>query len=720
MEKYRIIQHDIKSKTFLVESTSGKVEIIEEGVFKDTFIRLKDAFVKFVKKGNKILTKIGGKLVDSVNNIYNTILHKQKYSHIFLNEEDADNASIIGLKNTNAEFDAFVEEQQKQNNINIAREMLQGLQYQAKRCLEELQTDNKVDEAYNTDVHLHLDTYRQMYPNASSMAYPENDNRDEGKYAGFSNGANGKHNYTKMDYPDLKIDTDYDIPDYTIDEIVETLDSRAKIIFEKKWDGNVYKNPRKGGTYKPYVIYGASGIGKTSIVHQLREKYGVSMIILSGNYMNEYTLSSPTSADVILYKIDKDGKNVFGEDGKPIKLGDRTGVDTVLTTTIPGMDVLKIEQDARLEISETNKNATKEEIEEFVKNRLIECDAALGKGILFIDEISRMPRGLMDSLMNLFDTGKIGNQKLGTNWMIVGALNPALQSKEQTIADNMQSLQEASRQRRLIRLNFIPTFESFINYGKSVDKDTNRTRLHPLVIKFLDNSTRMYHMMNVFYKVPEGKVRGNISNPALWNDLSDIMYDIDEAYGFDEGVSKDVNVLKKYIEKILKAVNEQMPYERIDMEDYLRGELLELSDDICTEAWDRNLGDKVKGNDDEVLVNSRINNGRGIALSTDDIVDKLYNNAPFVQQGKMNKNLFEENRKKYLLNIYDFITTFFRKGNEIDGRGKQILRQLLCERLPRMYDTPKTTGEFTDILGKDSGDPDYKVLYMITNTKINK
>lgn len=706
MEKYRIVQRDIKNKTILLESTDGRTEVVNEGVFKDTFIKMRDAFVKFVKRGNRIVAKIGGKLTNSINSIYNTLLNKQKYAHVFLSKNDAQTASEIGVENENAEFEKFEQELLEKNNINAACEILQGLQYQAKHCLDLLE-NNKVDEAWNPEVKLHPDTYRTMYPNASSEAFPEKEGSDkEDKYNEFVKGVTKKHDY-KMEYPDLKIDTDYDIVDVTNEDLIDLLDESADAIFSNKWDGNIHNNIRKREEYTPYVIYGASGIGKTSIIHQLRAKYGVSMVVLSGNYMNEYTLSSPTTSSVKLYKFDENGESILDSDGEPLVIGERTGVDTVLSTTIPGFDIQKTISEARNEISKRG-GASKDEIEQYITSKLAESDKALGKGILFIDEITRMPAGLMDSLMNLFDTGQVGNQRLGSNWMIVGALNPAFKRGENLIKANLESLQEPSRARRINRVNFIPTFESFINYGKGESED-GKTRLHPLVIKFLDNSTRQYHMMNVFYKVPTVEYRGSLSNPALWEGLSNAIYLIDSKYESNPAVSKDVKVINRYIERILKKVDIKMPYEKLDMEEYLKSELLEMSDDICREAWDREPGTDVKNREGEIFVNSGINNGRGISFSTDEIVDKLYNNAPFVENGKMNKEKFEADRKKYLLNIFNFVRTFFDTG---DSRAKTVLRQLLAERLPKMYDTSKSSGAFSDLVGKDNmGDKDYTELF---------
>lgn len=708
MEKYRIIERDIKNKTILLESTDGRTVVVNEGVFKDTFIKMRDAFVKFVKRGNRIVAKIGGKLTNSINSIYNTLLNKQKYAHVFLSKNDTQTASEIGVENENAEFERFVQESLNENNINAACEILQGLQYQAKRCLTMLENrGDKIEEAWNPDYKLNQDTYKTMYPNISSEAYPENDETNkEHKYAEFVKGVNKKHNY-QLEFPDLKIDTDYDIIDVTNDKLIRLLDRSARKIFSNEWDGDIHNNIRKGDEYKPYVIYGASGIGKTSIIHQLRAQYGVSMIVLSGNYMNEYSLSSPTTTSVKLYKVDKDGTEIFGEDGEPLVIGERTGVDTVLSTTIPGFDIEKTVADARNEISRRGE-VSNEEVKKYIADRVAECDRALGKGILFIDEITRMPAGLMDSLMNLFDTGKIGNQKLGTNWMIVGALNPAFKRGENLIKANLESLQEESRARRIKRVNFIPTFENFIAYGKGADK-TGKTRLHPLVIKFLDNSVRQYHMMNVFLEVPKVEYKGTISSPALWEGLSEAIYLIDEDYGGNPSVSKDINILKTYIDDILEQVDINMPYERLDVEEYLRSELLEMSDDICREAWDREPGTDVKNREGETFVNSAVNKGRGISFSTDEIVNKLYNNAPFVEKGKVNKEKFEANRKKYLLNIFNFVRTFFDTG---DSRAKTVLRQLLMERLPKMYETPKSEGTFSDLVGKDNmADKDYADLF---------
>lgn len=712
MEKYRIVSRNRKKKTILLESATGDTVVVNEGAFKDAFVKLKDAFLTFVKRGNNILVRIGEKVVNSVNSIYNVLLHKQKFSYIYLNDKSVDVANKIGVGDMNDEFDEFVAKRQEKDNINSAREVLQGLIYQATVCLKEINgADNgrtKVEEAYNPDYKLNYNTYRKMYKGASSEAYPERDEEGkEIKYSGFQRGIDGSKNFTKMEYPELKIDSESDIVTCTIDEVIDKLDRRASKIFRQEWDGDINNNPRDNAIYKPYVIYGASGIGKTSIIHQLRTKYGVNMVVLSGNYMNEYSLTSPTTSEIHNYRKGEDGMYVLDSEGKPVDLSSRTGVETVLSTAIPGMDIKKTEAEAIRAYSKIKE--PKNTLEEFITERMIECDKTLGKGIIFIDEITRMPNGLLDSLMNLFDTGKVGNQRIGTNWMVVGALNPAFKKGEELIKANLSSLQEYSRSRRIRRINFIPTFDSFISYGKSLRRN-GKPNLHPLVIKFLDDSTRMYHMMNVFYEVPGVEYRGNISNPALWKDLSDIMYEIDEEYNENGELSRDIQTLKNYIEEILSEVREEMPYEEPDMEEYLNSELLGLSDEYCERAWDRQIGTDVLDSNGDVLKNSNINNGIGITLTNSEIANKLLFNAPFMKDGKSDVTMFEKNKKNYVLNVFKFIRTFFGNSN---SRSASVVRILLCDLLPKaLYGK---TAALSDII--DTDDSDYEELNtFVTNS----
>lgn len=701
MEKYRIIQRDIKNKTILLESTEGRTEVVNEGVFKDTFIKMRDAFVQFVKRGNRIVAKIGGKLTNSINSIYNTLLNKQKYAHVFLSKNEAQTASSAGVSDLNDDFEEYENEQLKRNNINIAHEIVGALLYRSELYLKELNNEvGKIDEAYllkdRWDI-LPERIYRKMFPHISKKAYTENDDRNEYVYQSEAPGV--------RDYPKVMLNFPYVLGengrgDKTASEIINEIDRRAKAIFNSNWEITDVNNPgnirnEQWHNYKPIVIAGASGIGKTSLVKEIRKKYGVSMVCLAGNNMNEYSLTSPTTETVKLYKIGKDGTYETDENGKVIELSERTGVSTVLSTNIPAINIDSIITEANISAKTWNVDVSTR-----IKDMLHAADDSLGKGILFIDEITRMPTCLLDSLMDLFQTGEVGNQRMGTKWMIVGALNPAFNKKEKQIDDNLYHLmKEPARRRRFDIYNFIPNFEEFMTYGKSEyekGKYIGKTKLHPLVIKFLDDSTRQYHMMNVFYKVPENS--GILSsNPALWEELSQAIYDINDEVNNDKELNTELKKLRATFELIIDAVSTKMSAETQDVEGFLEDEFFGLSDDMCKQAWDRPLGTDVKDANDRTFVMHRYNRGMGLSKSIEGIKNQLYNNAPFVINGKGNKEMYEKNKRKYLLNIYNFINTGFNDA-AFKGRGKQLFIDLADQLAKDMYSIKGSEGGKMNLL----------------------
>ena len=72
MEKYKIIGRK-PNGDIILESNNGSVEVIDEGRFSDLYTKTKNAVLNFVKKGGRILVKIGDVIAENVINIFDVL-----------------------------------------------------------------------------------------------------------------------------------------------------------------------------------------------------------------------------------------------------------------------------------------------------------------------------------------------------------------------------------------------------------------------------------------------------------------------------------------------------------------------------------------------------------------------------------------------------------------------------------------------------------------------
>lgn len=204
---------------------------------------------------------------------------------------------------------------------------------------------------------------------------------------------------------------------------------------------NLYKDKVKGGRAKPIFIYGAPGIGKTQIVAQVADEFGVDLNELDLQFMSpEDFLGIPKVVDVEEPKY---------EDGRLVSVG--KGV--------------------------TRSNPPR---------KLPFDNGKDGKGgFIFMDEMNRANPRVFSSLMQFVQMGRIGDYQLPDKWVIIGAGN---RSADVTGSESVIEFGPAIANRFSI-VNFVPTVEAWSEWAKSTGKFPSE------VLTFIEQNPDFFHYL---------------------------------------------------------------------------------------------------------------------------------------------------------------------------------------------------------------------------------
>jgi len=234
------------------------------------------------------------------------------------------------------------------------------------------------------------------------------------------------------------------------------------------------ENP-KAFDIKPYFIFGAPGIGKTQIVSQVCDELGKEL------YGKRLHLSV-----------------VDGENAEP---SDFSGVPKVVDIEAPSEEFL-----AGRGVTRSNPNIDLLPIDNGPGNR---------GGIIFIDELNRMPEEVIRIFMKLVQGRRLGRTyNIPNRWLIVAAGN-----RKEDDPKNVKELGTALRDRFEV-VNFVPTLKGWKNY---IQGGRLKDIVLPELIDFLEFDSEWFHNLDPAVK------RTKYPTPRAWVDASMALRDaIDE------------------------------------------------------------------------------------------------------------------------------------------------------------------------------------------------
>jgi hypothetical protein len=261
----------------------------------------------------------------------------------------------------------------------------------------------------------------------------------------------------------MKFPISDDIPDSSVDEIKADIKRNLKALLKGVDAGN----EKVAFTIKPIFIYGAPGIGKTQIVAQVCDEVG-----------NE------------LYGEPLNLLNVDGETSEPV---DFAGVPKVIDVAAPGEEGLPY-----------GKGVTRSNI----NIDLLPLDNGKNGngGIIFIDEMNRMPEQVIKIFMKLAQGRRVGQlYQIPSKWYIVAAGN-----RKEDDPRNVKELGTALRDRFDV-VNYVATPQSYRKYIESSDLSNV---VMPELLDFLEFQSEFFHSLD-----PASK-KTKYPTPRAWTDAS--------------------------------------------------------------------------------------------------------------------------------------------------------------------------------------------------------
>lgn len=245
------------------------------------------------------------------------------------------------------------------------------------------------------------------------------------------------------------------------DQSVRNVDAKElKEMVEK-----LYRSKVRGGRAKPIFIYGAPGIGKTEIVGRAAESLGVGMLPLDLQFMApEDFLGIPKVIDIQEPDIAK-----FKETGQKQYLGQGA------TRSNPPS---QLPRDSGID----------------------------GKGgIIFMDEMNRANKTVLNSTMQFVQMGRLGEYVLPDKWILVAAGN---RPSEADVAEFDFALAN-----RFTIVNLEPKVEDWVEWAK------NSNKFEPEFVNFVSQNQELFHYLD------DEKETLVFPTPRSWTDAAEILSD---------------------------------------------------------------------------------------------------------------------------------------------------------------------------------------------------
>ena len=224
----------------------------------------------------------------------------------------------------------------------------------------------------------------------------------------------------------------------------------------------LYRSKTRGGRAKPIFVYGAPGIGKTQIIGQAANTLGVPMINLDLQFMApEDFLGIPKVVDVNKPEYDESGKLVSAGSG--------------MTRSNPPM-------------------------------LLPRDNGPQGKGgIIFMDEMNRANKMVLNSVMQFVQMGRLGEYVLPDKWVIVAAGN---RPTEADVAEFDFALAD-----RFTIVNLVPKVEDWADWARTSGK------FEPEFINFVERNEELFHYLD------REKATLKFPTPRSWTDAAMVLND---------------------------------------------------------------------------------------------------------------------------------------------------------------------------------------------------
>ncbi|MEE3308523.1 hypothetical protein [Sharpea azabuensis] len=294
--------------------------------------------------------------------------------------------------------------------------------------------------------------------------------------------------------------------------------------------GNEYMSRYEGRKPNglPLFIWGAPGIGKTSIIRSLRDVVKqetgkeINIISINGGNVGPDDFTMPATIVRTLKSND-----IEDADNDDFKGATQTTIKDLPKNWLPVYNPQSEEADPELlnAIANGGGLVTDENGNEVIENG--------PGGIFFIDEYSRMTQAGMDALMQAPTTREIGSNstlRFGDRWVIVCAANRKSDMSRRGGAEALAF--EGASKTRFNHCNFVPDPKDWLEWAKkeSSRRPGRKNVLTDIVTYIESELKRDPKDFGDFYEMwshPTGELNGEkgTANPRTWEALSETLID---------------------------------------------------------------------------------------------------------------------------------------------------------------------------------------------------
>lgn len=383
----------------------------------------------------------------------------------------------------------------------------------------------------------------------------------------------------------------------------------------------------------PALFWGAPGIGKTQIMtgmaKKLSEKFGgnINVITINALGFRKDSFSIPNFETI--------EQTFYTENGESYDIPVRIPKDYT-KSWLPTYDPQKADKMVQ-ESRKLGQPITREEaiaILDNIANGGHPANPETGEeyvegqgGIIFIDEVSRIAREVMNVFMKFMQDRELNGEILGSRWIFAAASNRATDMSSRASQETKQSWERAWSE-RFTHYNFVPTVEEWLDWGsEEVEIDGKMmTRLDPDVMEYVrTNPAMFYNVASSNQDAGDFTVKDLIPNPRAWKQFTDSKRAlIRTAEKFGEKPSEDL--IKKSLQGKIGAKAANQYYE------WLVGPAKNFTSQMAQAVWEQGPNVLVNGNKIKTFNSSQF------LTSPGGVIDILFANHPDVVANKPMKD----------------------------------------------------------------------------------
>lgn len=248
----------------------------------------------------------------------------------------------------------------------------------------------------------------------------------------------------------------------------------------------VAKRLRSGGKADPLLVWGAPGVGKTSIINAAMKE-----VMSEGSRFLDIQLSNKAADDFFL----------------PYYNNDHTEAIDLPKSYIPVYSTARYDEKLKKYVDLT-------------PDELKAADEATGSGLIFFDELSRAKPETLNVCLKLVNERKLGEyHRLGSKWSIICASNRFEDDEES------QTILGKALGNRFKQINYAPTYKSWKKWAET------KKYMNQFVLDWLEQNEKYF-----YYQAKEDVDSSIYASPRSWElackALAEESYTADEE-GFD-------------------------------------------------------------------------------------------------------------------------------------------------------------------------------------------